>query len=773
MQTQSKQVEARFYLLSGHVQGVGFRPFVFRLAMECGLTGWVENWTGQVAIHVEGPREKIESFQHQLIHNAPPHSSPLIAQCKAVSTVHYKKFAIHPSDAGRQSNIRITPDLPVCDDCLTELFDSRDRRYRYPFINCTRCGPRYTIIEQLPYDRSNTTMKLFTLCNACRHEYINPHDRRFHAEPIACPDCGPALVFYARRSVNTFDKQSQDSAQALELCLKTLSAGKVVAVKGIGGFHLMCDAKNDDAVKRLRASKPRPHKPLAVMMLKHDLQHHVKLSAEETELLHSAVHPIVLADKNPSSSLSPLIAPELKQIGVMLPYSPLHHLLLHDFGKPLVATSANISGEPLLTQLRDVTHRLLHVADAVLDHQRPIQRPADDPVYQVIENVPRPLRLGRSNAPLEINLPFQLSVPTLAVGGHMKNTIALAWDNIMVVSPHIGDLDSARSQLVFEQVIDDLQQLYQVRAAQVVCDAHPDYASSFWARQYGLPTQHIFHHHAHAAAVAGEYPQESRWLTFTWDGTGMGTDRSIWGGEALLGHAGDWHRVASLMPFHLPGGDRAAREPWRSAAAIYWETNAYSTRLERNLSNIKNLELAYQSWQRNINSPTTSSMGRLFDAAACLIGLLTHASYEGQGPMQLEALAESEMDNCSADPDIMQLPLIKNTQGVWQTDWTALVPYLLDDAISPQQRACQFHHAIADTLVQTAVLMRDAHGDFAVGLCGGVFQNKLLTELSTRQLREHGFRYYIPSMVPVNDGGLCYGQIIEYAAQLDLVPTIS
>jgi hydrogenase maturation protein HypF len=758
-------IEARFYVLSGHVQGVGFRPFVYRLATDCGVSGWIENWMGEVAIHAEGPLENLQRFESQLIQHAPPHASPVITRNEVTQVEHLNSFSIRHSNAGKPTAIRIVPDLPLCDDCAAELQEPGNRRYRYPFINCTRCGPRYSIIQRLPYDRANTTMASFSLCPECQSEYQNPVDRRFHAEPIACPVCGPSLQFTdGRIDIN-------DNTKALNLTVERLARGDIIAVKGIGGYHLMCDASNDDAVTRLRQRKPRPDKPLAVMLTAQQLQQHVIADEKDLALLQGTIHPILLLPKKlpkkASNSLSPHIAPGLNEIGVLLPYSPLHVLLLQDFGKPLVATSANISGEPVLTDNQEVTRRLGHVGDACLHHNRPIQRPADDPVYRVIAGKPRPLRLGRGNVPLELDLPFTLDKPTLAVGGHMKNTVALAWEQRIVISPHIGDLQSLRSQQVFEQVIKDLQNLYQVQAQQLVCDAHRDYASYRWAQHTGLPVHTVLHHHAHAAAVTAEFPHVERWLVFTWDGTGLGGDKTLWGGEALLGNSGRWQRVASMRPFHLPGGDLAARQPWRSAAALCWETRT-PWQASAHISE-EQIELLHQAWHARLNCIPTSAVGRLFDAAGALLDVCQQASFEGQGPMWLEAIALQEKvrnPNASTN-DALPLPLELDNDNVLRSDWSLLLKMLTDERLTVAQRALRFHQTLALALLHQALEMREAHGEFSVGLTGGVFQNKLLSELVIELLQQHNFSCHLPQQIPANDAGLCYGQIMEYSASMN------
>ncbi|MDX1697040.1 MAG: carbamoyltransferase HypF, partial [Thiohalobacterales bacterium] len=555
-------------LVSGRVQGVGFRPFVHQLAATHQLAGWVRNRTGLVEVHIQGEQGKLFTFTRKLLEQAPPLARPRLDRCVPVEPVGIDDFRIHASDTEGERDVYIPPDLNTCPDCLRELQDPRDRRYRYPFINCTNCGPRYTLIRRLPYDRPNTTMSAFPLCPACRSEYGNPHDRRFHAEPVGCPACGPLLTF--SRGGHTVS----GNEAALQACASALAAGDIVAVKGVGGYHIMCDARSDESVRRLRARKQRPHKPLAIMFPSpadkplSGLVSDTCLSRDQADLLLSPRRPIVLVPRQTGWGISDLVAPGLDEIGVMLPYSPLHHLLLNELDFPLVATSANISGEPVLTDNDAVAARLDAVVDACLHHNRPIARPADDPVFRIIHDRPRPLRIGRGNAPLELELPFRLDQPVIATGGHMKNTVALAWDRRVVLSPHIGDLGNARSLEVFEQTIADLQAMYGVTPAAVLCDAHPGYASTHWAEHCGLPVHRILHHHAHAATAFAAARGNEAQLVFTWDGTGHGGDGTLWGGEALLGTPGNWQRVASLRPFHLPGGERAGREPWRSAAAL-------------------------------------------------------------------------------------------------------------------------------------------------------------------------------------------------------------
>jgi len=740
--------------VGGRVQGVGFRPFVYRLAHRLGLRGWVRNDAGTVEIFIQGEPYALAEFERALTQEAPPLARPVIAARAAAERQALETFAIEASRDDLPARVHVPPDYFACDDCLRELHDAGNRRYRYPFINCTQCGPRYTLIRKLPYDRPHTTMAEFALCPECRREYEDPLDRRFHAEPVACPACGPALQFIASGG-----GEVRDNEAALAQTVAALRAGKVVAVKGIGGYHLMCDARNDIAVSRLRAKKPRPHKPLAVMFPVRGtdgldaVRAAAELAPEHERALRDPVRPIVLAGKKTLAPLSARIAPGLKEIGVMLPYSPLHHLLLEDFGAPLVATSGNVSGEPVLTENAEAADRLAHVAEAFLHHDRPIQRPADDPVLRVIAGVARPLRLGRGNAPLELTLPFTLDKPLLAVGGHMKNTVALAWDDRVVVSPHIGDLDAPRSLAVFEEVIAELQALYGVRPHTIACDAHPVYVSSRWSRRSGVPVLPVFHHYAHAAALAGEHPDVDSWLVFTWDGVGYGVDGTLWGGEMLYGAPGRWQRVGHMRPFHLPGGEKAGREPWRSAASLCWETGTAWKECPEDVT------VAHHAWQRRLNSPQTTAVGRLFDAAAALTGLNHRSDYEGQGPMMLEAA-------CTGAGQFVPLPLRRNKQAQWETDWAPLLPLLLDEYRTIAERAGVFHTSLAHALLAQARAVREERGELTVGLGGGVFQNRVLVEQTLQLLWENGFDVRLAERLPCNDAGISYGQVIEARAKL-------
>jgi hydrogenase maturation protein HypF len=739
--------------LAGHVQGVGFRPFVYRLASRHGVVGQVRNRLGEVDIIASGSADVLRQFESELVAKAPPLSRPVITGVERVEARHDADFVIAASSSDADARIFVPPDYFMCDDCRGELQDPEDRRYRYPFINCTQCGPRYTLIDSLPYDRHNTSMRSFPLCADCEREYLDPANRRFHAEPVACPACGPQVSYDVPGTAGTLCADA-----ALDATIDALRDGRIVAVKGIGGYHLMCDASSVEAVAELRRRKQRPDKPLAVMFPIAGnggldiVRHHAMLSDAESKLLASPARPIVLVTKRASSTLADNVAPALREIGAFLPYSPLHQLLLEAFAGPLVATSGNISGEPVLTENDEAAHRLDAVADAFLHHDRPIVRPADDPVYRRIGNRMRPLRLGRGCAPLEMTLPWRQPVPVLAAGGHMKGALALSWDDRVVVSPHIGEMDSPRSLAVFEQVAADLQALYGVEAEMVACDAHSGYTTHQWARHQALPVETVWHHEAHATAVAAEFSRPGQWLMFAWDGVGLGDDGTLWGGEALLGSAGDWRRVCSLRPFRLPGGERAGREPWRSAAALLWECGRQWPECpdERGLAEF--------AWQRQLNSPLTSAAGRLFDAAAALICGQTHTSFEAQGPMQLESLARG-----SRHP--AYLSLTRGRNGILTSDWEPLLEIIADQERSPEERSEIFHASLAQLIVQQACRVRYENDIEQVGLCGGVFQNRLLTELAIEGLARRGFDVFLPEQLPCNDAALCYGQAAQLAAR--------
>lgn len=754
---------ARCWRVSGRVQGVGFRPFVYRLARQHDLHGWVRNDGGVVTIHAQGATDPLRAFDRALQAAAPPAARVAAIESHAAELQALSSFEIRVSivDAGREGHV--PADLFACDDCLAEMRDPAARRFRYPFINCTQCGPRYTVISALPYDRANTTLRRFALCAACAAEYADPLDRRFHAQPLACAACGPALRWQGSGTA------APGNDPALALASAALRAGQIVALRGVGGYHLLCDATQPDAVARLRRRKQRPAKPLAVLVPwqggdglagAEQLAH---LQPVHRAALLDPARPLVLAPRRATGPVGPGIAPGLDSIALMLPYSPLLHLLLEDYGAPLVATSGNRGGEPVMTSVAQAQAGLAGIADGFLHHDREIARAADDPVLRLVGGALRPLRLGRGTAPLELALPRPIAVATLAVGAFGKNTVALAWGERAIVSPHIGDLGSPRSQAVFAQTCADLQLLYGVAAERVVHDAHPGFPNTRWARALGLPAQAVWHHAAHASALYGEAAgggaAGEALLCFTWDGTGLGPDGTLWGGEALLGTPRAWTRVGSMRPFRLPGGERAALHPWRSALGLHWACGRQWSGTAAAGIDAAAVALLRGAHDTPLNAPATTAVGRLFDGAAAVLGACTHASYEGEAPMRVEAMAAAAGLPAGAPA----LPLERDAAGIWRADWEPLLPMLQDAGRATGDRAALFHARLAQTLCAQAVLVRQQSGVRRVGLCGGVFQNALLTGRIQALLARAGFVTVLPLRLPANDAAISYGQLVESA----------
>jgi len=744
---------ARRIVMTGRVQGVGYRPFVFRLAHEHAIDGHVRNLRGDVEVIAAGPTTVVEAFTRGLVERAPPLAQPRVRAVLPCDAPVSGGFEIAPSSAADAPEVSVPPDFFACDDCVAELADPADRRYAYPFINCTQCGPRYTLIEALPYDRPNTSMARFPLCEACRREYADPLDRRFHAEPVACPVCGPHL-----RLVVPGQAPVTGDAAAVAGAVELLREGRVLAVRGIGGYHLLCDARDETAVRRLRERKRRPDKPLAVMFPQRGddgldaAREELDVGPVEQSALLDPARSIVLVPRQSGGRLAPSVAPGLGEIGAFLPYSPLHHLLLGAFGGPVVATSGNVSGEPVLTDPAEAETRLSAVADVFLHHDRPIVRPADDSVLRIAAGRPRPIRLGRGLAPLELELPGELPEPVLAVGGHLKLTIALAWGRRVVVSPHVGDMGTPRSERVFEQVAGDLQRLYDVRARRWLCDAHPGYTTTRWVQALGEPWTAVLHHHAHASALVAEHGVAEPAVVFAWDGVGYGADGSLWGGEAFVGRPGAWVRCASLRSFRLPGGDKAGRSPWRSAAALCWEAGVECPVPVPD-------PIVRAAWERGLNVPRSSAAGRVFDALAAVVLGVTETSFEGQGPMWLEACARPV-------ERFPELPVAPDADGVLRIDWAPLIEACRDSRIDQGERAGAAHAALADAICRVAEIER-ARSDVSVaGLTGGVFQNRRLLELAAGGLERRGFRVLLPERIPCNDGGISYGQVAEHVGRL-------
>ena len=752
--------------VTGIVQGVGFRPFVYRLAKELGLVGHVGNDSTMVFIVVQGTPSAIDSFAQRLARDAPPLSSVehVSRQVKPVDDAD--GFSIVASRSAVGGRTLVPPDTAVCDDCVREMLDPTDRRYRHPFITCTNCGPRFTIMSSLPYDRINTTMAGFEMCPTCRGEYTDPNDRRYHAQPISCHDCGPQLSFSSASGVaveETIDLVS--GPEAIVRARLMLRQGLIVAIKGIGGFHLACDANTDAAVQSLRSRKHRPDKPLAIMVA--DLVQARALAHiddAEADLLLSPARPIVLLRARSRLSLSELVAPNTPLIGIMLPYTPVHHLLFQGALTPLVLTSANLSGEAIAHQDEDQRPRQL--SDGVLSHDRPIQIPCDDSVVRVANGRLLPIRRARGYAPVPVSFPVsdQPNLPTpsvLAVGGDLKSTFCVASDGHAWVSQHLGDRENYQTQQAFESALAHFRKLFAIQPQTIAADIHPDYKSSRWADhlQPGRVLK-IQHHHAHVASVMAEHQRDpfQPVIGFAFDGTGYGDDGSIWGGEVMVADVSCYQRVAHLAPVLLPGGDAGVRNPYRMAlshlfaAGIKWDpTLAPVCQLDEVES-----RLLEQQFRSGFGCQPTTSMGRLFDAVASLLGLRHEISFEAQAAIDLEVAAEGGT-------------LLPGYQfGLGQAEATALViepgPLLqriiadLKQEVPMSDIAFSFHQAIADMIVQIALGERLRRGLETTVLTGGVFQNALLVTLCADSLAKEGFEVLTHSLVPPNDGGLSLGQ---------------
>jgi hydrogenase maturation protein HypF len=738
----------------GAVQGVGFRPFVYKLAQELGLSGWVNNSAAGVFIEAEGSAPAVRAFVHRIESDKPQIALIQSLEATFLDTVGYAGFEIRASTGGKKCAL-VLPDLATCPACLDDIFDPSNRRYRYPFTNCTNCGPRFSIIAALPYDRSATTMNRFTMCAECAGEYRDPANRRFHAQPNACPACGPQLALWDEHGV-----EIARSHEALVATANAIREGKIAAVKGIGGFHLMVDARNEEAVQELRVRKRREEKPFALMASSFaHATNYCLVSDVERRLLRSPECPIVLLRRRPKpGDIAASVAPGNPTLGMMLPGNPLHHLLLRELGFPVVATSGNLSEEPICTDEHEAVERLRGIADVFLVHDRPILRHVDDSVVREVCGRELLLRRARGFAPLPVSVEGEVA-PVLAVGGHQKNTIAAAVGSQVFISQHIGDLTTQGSYQAFQSVIGAFQNLYDFAPKTIACDLHPDYLSTQHAERSGLPLVRVQHHHAHILACMAENHLRPPVLGIAWDGSGMGTDGTVWGGEILHVTSAGFHRVAHLRPFLLPGNAKAVREPRRVALAILYEIfgdQAFDLDVPtlRAFSPTEIPALRTMLHQR-LNAPTTTSAGRLFDAFASFLNLRQVASFEGQAAMELEfALARAKEDNF--------YPYVIREKGttLW-LDWEPAVRAVLTEPTTdPAIASARFHNTLVDMAVDVAARI----GEKNIVLSGGCFQNRYLTERMVSRLLEAGYRPYWHQRVPPNDGGIALGQIM--AAQL-------
>jgi hydrogenase maturation protein HypF len=772
--------------VEGVVQGVGFRPYVYRLASEHGLSGFVLNDAHGVLLEVEGATAAVEIFLIRLAHDAPP-----LAIVERVVTEEREPtgvigFAIRESPQALPGDAPVTPDSTTCEDCLRELTDYGNRRYRYPFINCTNCGPRFTIVQGIPYDRQLTTMSGFAMCKRCQAEYDDPADRRFHAQPNACSVCGPsASLLHADGQQALSGTAAQAAGDAVRAAAEALRNGRILAVKGVGGFHLACRADDEVAVAALRARKRREDKPFALMVASvRAAGRLVALGPRERDLLHGPQRPIVLAPRRRHAAVAPSVAPNVAELGVMLPYSPLHHLLLADLGgerdaPALVMTSGNLSEEPIAYRDADALSRLGAIADLLLMHDRPIQTRTDDSVVRVV-NTPSGsrgvlLRRSRGYVPASLSLPDPVERPILACGAERKSTFCVAKGNRAWVSHHIGDLENYETLRAFTEGIEHFQRLFAVTPEVIVHDLHPEYLSRKYALERdGVALLGVQHHHAHMAACLAEHAELGRAIGAIFDGSGYGPDGTVWGGELLAGDLADFRRVGGLLPVRLPGGERAIREPWRMACA-WLAVASEGDSASRGSAQQPAIPLALRgcvqkrSWRgvsqlvhSGLGSPLTTSMGRLFDAVGALCGLRPRVNYEGQAAIELEAACDQAEQG--------SYPIsVGNEDGLITIDPRATIQAVGNDVeagVAVGTIASRFHNALAAATVQACVSAASAQDVELVVLSGGVFQNRRLLEAAMAGLAAHGLRVLVPEQLPVGDGGISYGQAAIAARRL-------
>lgn len=756
----------RVFEIEGIVQGVGFRPFVVRLAKEHGVRGWVRNDGRGVTLRAVGFPVVLDALAKELLAGAPPAARIEVLRqrntdgARDLPAVPAQGFIILASELAEELSVAIAPDLALCGDCRRELNTPENRRHAYPFINCTNCGPRYSVIEALPYDRARTTMRHFTLCAECAREFHDVLDRRYHAQANACPACGPRVLLYDRDG-----RVLATRADAIEAAATALRSGRIVAVKGIGGFHLMADAASEEAVRELRRRKHREEKPLAVMFPSLvSLRAAAEITDEEEGWLTSATAPIVLLRRRNGALLAEAVAPGNPRIGALLPYTPLHVLLLEAAGGPLVATSGNLSEEPLCSDDDEARARLGAIADLFLGHNRPIAHPVDDSVVRRAGDVCVVLRRARGLAPAPILLPANLRAyeSLLCVGGQMKNTIAITIGRRLVLSPHLGDLGSPISIAAFRRAAALLSAIHGGHCECVVCDAHPDYASTKFAESLGRPVVRVQHHLAHILSCLLEHGGgPTRSLGVAWDGTGYGLDGTIWGGEfiSIDREANIARRIAHLLPFRLPGGEAAVREPRRAALGLAHVLFAGErTPLERLAASLgftqRETEILLAMLDREFQAPLTTSAGRLFDGIAALLGLRLHSTFEGQAAMDVEFAA----DHYHEDPARWSLPITLGASGAWIIDWRPMIAASLEERGRGvhSELAARFHASLAGSIAEIA----QRSGFTSVALSGGCFQNVRLLQNATCALQSVGCSVLQHHDLPPNDGGLSAGQAL-------------
>lgn len=713
--------------IQGLVQGVGFRPFIYALALKYSLNGFISNTTNGVHVQIQGKEKNLQAFMDEL-NNLPPLARIDKLDFAYMDLKNDKSFVIKKSENKNGKTSAILPDMAICEDCLNELNDETNKRYNYPFINCTNCGPRYSIIKDIPYDRPFTSMAKFTMCDECQKEYENPQDRRYHAQPISCPNCGPTLTLYKKNS-------TCKANEAIKEASRLIKKGKIIAIKGVGGFHLVCDASNDESIKRLRIFKSRPHKPFAIMCQNQkQASLHVKINKNEKQALNSIEKPIVLLSKKQNSTLSKLIAPHTQKLGIFLPNTPLHVILFNHISNPIIATSANIKSEPIITKKEDLDEKFGNLLGGILDFNRDILHPCDDSLVQMIGNEKLYLRVSRGIAPL--TLPFESKVKKniLALGAEEKNAIAFYMNNKIILSPYLGGMDNIKTYELFEKTISSWKRFYDIEFDEIIHDNHQNYQSTKYAISQNKKTLHVNHHHAHilATLVDRKIPLNTKVLGVAWDGTGYGDDKTIWGGEFLVCEGRAYKRVAYFKPFKLLGGQKSIKNINRIAYSMLLDLNI-------NLDEFKPLSFLAQIHQKNINSPLCSSVGRLFDAVCYLATGLKEVSYDGESGLMLEGLY---------DKTITSSYTLHVENGV--IDYSQMLLEILKDKKNPKKIASKFLNSLANIIITISNTY-----NFPIILSGGVFQNKTLLQI----LKTKNKPIHFPQTLTPNDGSICIGQI--------------
>lgn len=744
--------------ITGVVQGVGFRPFIYNLAQELELKGWVLNSSDGVWIEAEGENTNLNKFLKKIPIKAPPRTKIEKIETTILKPKGYQDFVIKESKDEKGKFSLVSPDIATCQACRYELFDPADRRYRYPFINCTNCGPRFTIIKSLPYDRPKTTMKKFKMCLFCQQEYDDPTNRRFHAQPNACPKCGPFLSLLIKKGKTFHLSKDEDP---IKKALSLLEEGKIVGIKSLGGFQLACDATREEVVQRLRQLKRRPAKPFAIMVKDiNKLKQIADVTPVEEKLISSPEAPIVLLLKKKPSAVAESVAPKNKYLGVMLPYTPLHHLLLKESEMILIMTSGNLSEEPICAENKEAKKRLGSLVDALLVHNRDIYSRYDDSVARVFQEKPQIIRRARGYAPYPIFLPFK-SRSILAVGPELKNTICLTKENYAFLSQHIGDLENQETYEAFEKTIELYQKLFRIKPEVIAYDLHPDYLSTRYALAHPLTEKvGVQHHHAHIVSALAENHYFKEVIGFSFDGSGYGLDGTIWGGETLLATPADFQRLAYFSYIPLPGSEVAIKKPYRIALSYFYQyfPDRFEKLVEKFYPNLSSQEVEIIQAQitKKINSPLTSSCGRLFDAISSLLGVCQEATYEGQAAIELEMIANSQTST--------YLPYsIKEKNGYFEVCFQPTLEKIIEKLEKNQlvsEIASEFHQTIVEIIADLSQRIRRLTGVKTVVLAGGVFQNLILLEKSFERLEKEGFKVLTKREVPVNDGGVSLGQAV-------------